>query len=102
MSPFAVHIGFTGNATCSIIESQNSVMEGEMARKKKKSLPNSEVVRVGYGIFGHPDKRRIQKAIDRHMADGYRLVSREDEKSGCTGQGFTDLTFVLEQKDEAS
>lgn len=65
----------------------------------------SKVVTVNYGLFDHPNKRGIEKAINKWGEKGYRLVSRSEEKPGCftrwftffLARGRTELTFIKEE-----
>lgn len=66
--------------------------------RKSKQKPLSKTVRVPYGIFGRPFNSKIQNNINRWMKDGYRLVERDDHPGACAGGGYTELTFVLEEK----
>lgn len=61
-----------------------------------KSLGKS--ARVYYGIFGNPHQKNVEKAINKWMKKGYRLVERDEHRGGCIGRGFSELTFVLDQK----
>lgn len=73
--------------------------------RKKKALSKS--VTIGYGLLGNrPNNKKIDKAIHKHMQDGYKLVNREEESVGCLvllfslgwARGKTHLTFVLNEQ----
>ncbi len=68
--------------------------------RKPKAKPGSKTVRVNYGLFGRPNNSQIEKAINRWMKEGYRLVERDDQPSGCLTwhTGWTELTFVLDER----
>lgn len=62
----------------------------------------SKTITVRYGLFDNPNKRGIQKAIEKWGGKGYQLVARNEIKAGCIAKWFTlgwargktELTFV--------
>lgn len=64
-----------------------------MARGKVK------VVSIQYGLLGHPDNARIERAIEKWTGKGYTLKNREETPPrGCLGSvaGKTHMTFMKE------
>ena len=63
-----------------------------MAKKKKVKL-----VSVSYGIFGNPNKRKIEKVMTKWLNKGYRLVERDEIAGGCRQLSKTELTFIQDE-----
>jgi hypothetical protein len=68
-----------------------------MARKG-----NVKLVRVGHGIFGNPDNRRIKKAIEKWMSKGFRLDKQQDERGRGLQRGYTLLTFIKDKTSDGA
>jgi len=74
-----------------------------------RSKKRSKVVSVHYGaILNKPSQKNIEKAIDKWMREGYRLVNQENRDPSTStkifswglARGVTILTFVLEETED--
>ena len=61
----------------------------------KTKTPKVKVIRVGYGLFGTTNTRKVEKAIQKWMSKGYTLDKQDDHPArGCFSTGYTLLTFI--------
>lgn len=61
-------------------------------RKRKVQV---KVVRIGHGLLGRADTRRIEKSIQKWVGKGYELSKQDDHVAhGCLDSGYTLLTFI--------
>jgi len=62
---------------------------------KKKRAPKVKVVRIGHGILGRTDNRRIENAISKWLQKGYKLQEQKVVDSrNFFSRGYTLLTFI--------
>lgn len=63
-----------------------------MAKPKARKV---KVVRIGYGIFGRTNTRKVEKTIQKFMGKGFVLDKQDDHAPrGCFSSGYTLLTFI--------
>ena len=62
---------------------------------KRKRTPKVKIVRIGHGIFGRTDNRRIENAMTKWMGKGYKLQEQKVVDSrNFLSRGYTLLTFI--------
>jgi len=63
-------------------------------KAKPKKAAKVKVIRIGHGLFGNPNSRRIQGAIEKWMRKGFELKEQIDQRGHGLRNGYTLLTFV--------
>jgi len=75
-------------------QSHSGTKKRSSAGNNKKRVPKVKVIRVGYGFFGRPNSRGIQKAVQKWANKGYKLKQYAERKRGLFSFGYTALIFV--------